>query len=72
MGDLLKFYDLRKKLHGRLARRGSIGPFAKILQKLAKLKTEVSMIDATHLWAYRTAESLKKICATAHIRHCEP
>ena len=36
------------------------GIFAKILQKLSKCKTKISMIDATHLKVHRTAASLKK------------
>jgi hypothetical protein len=36
------------------------GIFAKILQKLSKCKTEISMIDATHLKVHRMAASLKK------------
>ncbi|MDR0693310.1 MAG: IS5/IS1182 family transposase, partial [Puniceicoccales bacterium] len=31
------------------------GIFAKILQKLSKCKTEISMMDATHLKVHRTA-----------------
>jgi hypothetical protein len=37
-----------------------MGIFAKILQKLSKCKTEILMMDATHLKVQRTAASLKK------------
>jgi transposase len=49
-----------KTLYNRFVRWSRMCALAKILKKLAKLKTEVPMIDATHLKAHRTAASLKK------------
>jgi hypothetical protein len=37
-----------------------MGIFAEILQKLFRCKTEILMVDATHLKVHGTAASLKK------------
>jgi transposase len=58
--DAPKEYGPYKTLYNRLVRWSRMGVFAKILQRLTKLKTEILIIDATHLKARRTGASLKK------------
>jgi transposase len=57
--DAPKSYGPPKTLYNRFIRWSRMGVFARILQKLVKEKTEILMIDATHLKAHRTAASLK-------------
>ncbi|MDR0679937.1 MAG: hypothetical protein LBF42_02790 [Puniceicoccales bacterium] len=42
-----------KTLYNRFIRWNRLGVFAKILQKLAKEKTRILMMDATHLKVHR-------------------
>jgi transposase len=48
-------YGPYKTLYNRFIRWSRMGVFAKILQKLSKCKTEILMMDATHLKVHRTA-----------------
>jgi transposase len=58
--DAPRGYGPYKTLYNRFVRWSRAGIFAKILQKLAKGKTTILMIDATHLKVHRTAASLRK------------
>ncbi len=54
-------YGPAKTLYNRWRRWSRMGVFARILTELAALgqRTDVVMIDATHLKAHRTASSLR-------------
>jgi transposase len=57
--DVPKGYGL-KTLYNHFVKWSKKGVFAKILQTLSKERTEILMVDATHLKVYGTAASLKK------------
>ncbi|MDR0680131.1 MAG: hypothetical protein LBF42_03855, partial [Puniceicoccales bacterium] len=46
-----------------------LGVFTKILQKLSKCKTEILMMDATHLKVHRTAASYRLPVDRQRVRH---
>jgi transposase len=58
--DAPQEYGPYKTLYNRFVRWSKLGVFARILQKLAKARTKVLMIDTTHLKVHRTAASLRK------------